>query len=595
MISGRIRYALLLLALGLCWPGSEGLASTPAGEPKRVLLLHSFGHDFAPFSMFTGHFRAELGRAWPGRMDFYDVSLLAARHDGPPDEAPFIGYLAAQFSGHAPDLVVPIGGPAARFAQRNRQRLFPDVPMLFAAVDQRIAADLTLGAGETVVAVRNDFAAAVAAILELVPRATRIAVVIGDSPIERFWAAEIRRELQPLAGRVELLWFDGLSFDEIKARAAALAPGSAILYTLLAMDGAGVSNPSDLMLTELSRVAAAPVFGIFESQLGMGIVGGRLISANELAARTARAAVRILRGEVPGSIAIPALDPGTPAYDWRELRRWDIDERRLPQGSALRFRERSVWEQYRLHIAAVATLVALQAALIAGLLVQRARRRRAEREALALSGRLITAHEDERRRIGRELHDDLTQRLALLAFDAARLQSGEDTAGGDGSTRSMHEALVRLSEDVHGLSYRLHPSVIEDLGLVEAIRAECDVVARREPLSVAVDAGEIPRALPSEVGLCLFRVTQEALRNVVRHARAGAVHVSIEPREAGVWLRVSDDGAGFEPKPPGGRPNLGIAGMRERVRLLGGRLQVESAPGAGTTVVAWVPVAGEAS
>ena len=128
----------------------------------------------------------------------------------------------------------------------------------------------------------------------------------------------------------------------------------------------------------------------------------------------------------------------------------------------------------------------MQAALIATLLLQHARRRRAEADAVDLSGRLLTAHEDERRHLARELHDDLTQRLARLAIDAGRLEQGD---GGDrGVVTTMRSDLVQLSEDVHALSYRLHPSVLDDLGLAEALRAECDRVARRGALRVEVDA-----------------------------------------------------------------------------------------------------------
>ena len=157
----------------------------------------------------------------------------------------------------------------------------------------------------------------------------------------------------------------------------------------------------------------------------------------------------------------------------------------------MRFRPPSLWEQHRLLIVTGTMIVLLQAALITALLLQRGRRRRAEKAAMALSGRLLTAHEDERRRLARELHDDLTQRLARLAIDAGKLERG---AGANAS--AMRQDLVRLSEDVHALSYRLHPSVLDDLGLVEALKAECDRVARHGALRVDVEASGVPEACP---------------------------------------------------------------------------------------------------
>ena len=208
------------------------------------------------------------------------------------------------------------------------------------------------------------------------------------------------------------------------------------------------------------------------------------------------------------------------------------------------------------------------------------------REIQQLAGRLITAHEDERQRLARELHDDLTQRLARLAIDAGRMESAVDAPEG---MRLLREGLVRLSEDVHALSYRLHPSVLDDLGLVEALKAECERVMRHGELRVDVEASAAPGILPAEVSLCLFRVAQEALSNAARHAHASAVTVVLSSRSRGLRLAVSDNGSGFDPDGPRGRASLGLASMRERVRLLHGELDIKSTPGRGTTVVAWVP------
>jgi len=211
---------------------------------------------------------------------------------------------------------------------------------------------------------------------------------------------------------------------------------------------------------------------------------------------------------------------------------------------------------------------------------------KSHREIQQLAGRLITAHEDERQRLARELHDDLTQRLARLAIDAGRMESAVDAPEG---MRLLREGLVRLSEDVHALSYRLHPSVLDDLGLVEALKAECERVMRHGELRVDVEASAAPGILPAEVSLCLFRVAQEALSNAARHAHASAVTVVLSSLSRGLRLAVSDNGSGFDPDGPRGRASLGLASMRERVRLLHGELDIKSTPGRGTTVVAWVP------
>lgn len=209
------------------------------------------------------------------------------------------------------------------------------------------------------------------------------------------------------------------------------------------------------------------------------------------------------------------------------------------------------------------------------------------REVQQLAGQLLTAHEDERRHLARELHDDLTQRLARIAIDAGLIERGQHAD--PNALGAIRRELVRMSEDVHALSYRLHPSILDDLGLVEALRTECSRVAHQAHLQVELNADEIPMGIDRDSSLCLFRIAQEALNNVAQHADAVSVKVALGREAQGVRLEVSDDGAGFDPQAPPSHPSLGMASMRERVRVLDGELDVHSAPGHGTTIIARVP------
>ena len=216
-------------------------------------------------------------------------------------------------------------------------------------------------------------------------------------------------------------------------------------------------------------------------------------------------------------------------------------------------------------------------------------RKQAENVLHDFSRRLIQAHEEERALLARELHDDLTQRLALLAIDVGRAERAAPAGPQAEAMQAVREGLVRLSEDVHALAYQLHPSILEELGLAEALRTECERVERQGGVRLSVRIDPAPDTLGSDAALCLFRVAQEALNNVVRHAGARAATVTLQPLDGGMLLAVRDDGAGFDPATPGTRRSLGLASMRERVQLVNGTLDVESAPGQGTAVVAWVP------
>src|SRR6516165_143330 len=189
-----------------------------------------------------------------------------------------------------------------------------------------------------------------------------------------------------------------------------------------------------------------------------------------------------------------------------------------------------------------------------GVTIDITKRRQAEEAARELSGRLINAQEEERSRLARELHDDVTQRLALLAIDAGRGERNLPSAAGGTAMRAMRESLIRLSEDVHALAYRLHPSILEDLGLIEALKTECERFGRVASIPVDLKAQEVPDPLPHAVALCLFRIAQESLRNVERHARARQARVSLRCLNGGVQLVIEDDGAGFDPAQQRDRP-----------------------------------------
>ncbi len=219
-------------------------------------------------------------------------------------------------------------------------------------------------------------------------------------------------------------------------------------------------------------------------------------------------------------------------------------------------------------------------------------RKRVEDELRDLSRRLIGAHEEERALLARELHDDVSQRLAVLAIDVGRAELAAPEEAQAEAMTAVREGLMRLSEDIHSLAYQLHPSVLEELGLDEALRAECERRGRQGVLDISVDLGPLPAVVGRDEALCLFRVAQEALNNVARHAGARAASVTLREMDGGLLLAVRDDGVGFDLENPRKGMRLGLVGMRERVRLVHGTLDVESAPGRGTTIVAWVPAEG---
>jgi signal transduction histidine kinase len=573
---------VLLLIFAIALPAG----SAAQDEPKRVLVLYSFGREY--FDGFGRGLRTELARLSTGPVELFEVSLETARFPETMNEAPFVDYLHALFAERHPDLVIAVAGPAARFCVKHREDLFPSTPMVLGGLERRVLRNTASARLTTAVPMAIDFPLAVENILRVAPDTTDIVVVLGGSAISKFWLAETQREFQSLSDRVRFAWLHGLSLGEMMERVAALPPHAAILFGEYG-DIAGDVNGADHPLTSLHRAASAPIFGLFDTQFGKGIVGGPLLSEAEASRQTASTAHRILNGEALANIEERPVTAGSPVYDFRELERWGIKEALLPPGSTVMFRPPSLWREYRVPLAIGLSVVAMQTALIAGLLLHRSGRQAAEEEVRALAHRLLTAHEDERRRLARELHDDLSQRLARLSIDAARVERSLSPSPEKESARTMRADIGRLGDDVHALAYQLHPSVLDDLGLNEALKVECEQFARRESIPARLTAFEAPSELPAEVSVCLFRIAQEALRNAARHSRATRVNLEVIAKNGTVRMTVSDDGVGFVPAQQRNR-SLGHASMRERALLVGGTLEIESAPGRGTTVHVSVPM-----
>ena len=344
-------------------------------------MLHSFGPRFKPWSDYEQAIRSEISRQWRKPVDFLDHSLVNARQDDENSEASFVEYLRTLYASRPVDLIVAIGAPSANFVQRYRQRLFPETPMVFTAVEQRRVQYEKLTENDTVVAVAHDFPAAFENILRVLPLTKTIAIVNGASPNEKFWLEEMRRELAPLAGRVELRWYDELSFEDILIDAARLPPHSAIFWHLMNVDAAGVAHETNEALNKLSSSANGPIFSYDGSFFGEAIVGGPMHSVHKSSRITAAVAIRILNGEKAGDIKTPPTGFAAPIFDWRQMQRWGISESNLPAGSTVYFREPTAWERYSWQIAFIIAIILIQAGLITILLQEHRRRQRAEVQA----------------------------------------------------------------------------------------------------------------------------------------------------------------------------------------------------------------------
>jgi len=218
--------------------------------------------------------------------------------------------------------------------------------------------------------------------------------------------------------------------------------------------------------------------------------------------------------------------------------------------------------------------------------------RRNEAQLRRLTANLLNAQEEERKRVARELHDDVNQRMAMLANEVSTL---EQTPPGSArllrkQLRSLRERVDQLSDDLRSAAHRLHPSALEHFGLVAAIESHCSDFVKLHRVQVKVTHRSVPESIPLEIALCLYRVTQECLNNIAKHSGAREAAVAIRGREGDIFLSVTDNGSGFDPGLAADQSGLGIVGIRERVRLVDGTVSIDSQPGHGTQIDVRVPL-----
>ena len=457
--------------------------SLSAAEPKRVLLVHSFGSAAPPFTVESMAFETELVAKTVDRVDLDEVSLDMARYADREMQEAIVDYLQKRQVKWQPDLVVPIGAPAAVFIANYRDRLFPKTPILYASADRRLLPPGALEKNAAYVGQIYEIPGLIEDMLQIAPATKNIAVVVGATPLEHYWQEAFQKAAEPFAGRINFIYYSDLSFDQMQERVSTLPPNSYIFFLLLLRDAAGVTQNGDQALQRLHAVARAPINSIFNHQLGLGIVGGRLYQSDRVGKEAAKVAIRILHGEPASSIPPKLIERLPPRYDWSELRRWKINEKFLPAGSTVLFRQQSVWERYRVWIMAGFSIFILQGLLITALLANLVKRHRAERS-LAQAQEEAHRHREQINLLGRvSLLGEMTASLAHELYQPLSAIITNANAGmrsidkGKEDPASLREILV----DVEADGRRAH----------DIIRNVRNTVKKSDPTRRRIDLNEL--------------------------------------------------------------------------------------------------------
>jgi len=696
---------------------ATGIAlDAPAAEPQMaVLALYGSRPDLPTNVVVDEILRSTLERELGPHLDFYAEFLDTARWPEAEAQAAVRDLLRRKYAQRKLSVIIAVARPAINFIRIYGDELFPGVPIV-AYGDSEALGDWPPSRPITGTLAKIDLSSTVELILRLQPRTREILVISGTSDADRWRQSEARRQLDRLEKRVKLTYMDAGSVQDFVRTVARVPDETVILFLSMYQDSAGNKLLSHEVLARIAKEARVPVYNQTATHVGLGSVGGVVFDPEILGLETAQLTLRVLRGERLQDLPVQESKSTVPMVDWRQVKRWGLDEKRLPAGTVVRFREASVWQSYKWYIIGSITLILLETLFIFGLVWQRERRRRAEvllreseerfrlvansapvliwmsgpdklcnyvnqawleftrrpaeeelgngwaegvhaedlkfcldtyksafdrresfkmqyrvrrndgeyrwvfdlgvprfnpdgsfagyigscmdvterkmaEDALAsLSGHLIEAQEEERKRIARELHDDYNQRLAMMAIELEKLAENVGASSVEAGQRlqGLYNQASELGADLHSLSHSLHSSTLESLGLVAGVRAFCEEFAEQQHIQVDFAHEDVPRGIPADTALCIFRVAQEGLRNVKRHSGADRTEVRLEWKDEKLHLSVSDWGRGFEPNKPS-VSGIGIRSMEERLRVLGGHLEIHSRRLQGTTIDAWLP------
>ena len=590
-------------------------AKAQVKETRRVLILNELGPGSPAINLIDGEIRTRLERS-PYQIELYTESLETTLFPDPAIQKEFFDSYIRKYRDHKPDVIIAVGPTPVHLLVQSHEKFFADIPVVFCVTTPEMVGNPTVDSSFTGVWEMPDFTKTLEVALKLLPSTRHIVVVGGVSPYDRANEAIIKDGLRRYETRFDVTYLTDLDMPTLLQRLMRLPENSIILQAGISEDAAGtryiVATQSNPMVAQAANAPVFPAGDMADVDVDHGAIGGYVTSFTKEGEIVAEDADRILNGDKAKDIPIVR---GANAYifDLRALKRWGLKEADVPPGSTVLNRQPSLWQSFRWYVIGGMTLILVEALLISGLLWQRIRRRAAEtkliiankqladditerklaEEALAdMSRKLLEAQEQERVRIGRELHDDINQRLSLLSVEIDGMKEVSPVTNGELRSR-MDELGKRTSEIsavVQSLSHELHSSKLEYLGLVLAMKGFCKEFGESHKVEVAFASEGIPPIVPPDISLCLFRVMQEALHNALKHSGVKLFDVKLLGSPTEIRLTVRDLGKGFDPELAKDTPGLGLVSMQERVRLVKGTISISSRPLSGTEINVHVPL-----
>jgi len=609
--------ALLLRLLILLLAGLAATTSTAAEPlPRSALVISQWDPGLPFYTALDNAFDATLHANSPVPISVYSEALDLSRFSSPTYQENFRRYLREKYRDKNLGVIVTVGPLALEFMLGARLEQSPRVRLVFSTVDERSIAKLQLPPDVTGTTIRLTLHDMVAMARAVVPKLEGVALVgepLGATSVYRNFRDEL-----PQLRELKFIDLTSLPLAEVKKRVAALPENTAILYTAIFVDGAGIAFDPTVALEAIAEVANRPIINSTETQLGHGAVGGLILRPNLIGDDAARLTLRILNGESAANIPVVLGDYAKPMFDWRQLTRWGIRESQLPPGSEIRFRVPGIWEQYRWYVLTALFIAVLQLVMIIWLLVERRRRHIVE---LNLRHRLAEVIHLNRSATAGALSASIAHELnqplgAILSnAEAAELYLEANPPNLEriktilGNIRRDDQHAANIIIHMRGLLKEKSEAGLQDVALNDAIKDTVQFIApeatkRGVVLNTNLVQGDLSvradKIQLEQVIMNLALNALDAMKNCVPDRRQLSIKTALVGKSE-VKVSVSDSGTGIVPdklnkifdtfyttKQSG--TGLGLPIARTIIENFGGRIWAENRPKGGAVVRFTLPL-----
>jgi signal transduction histidine kinase len=587
-------------------------------DAKRVLILFPGQSDLPAYPNVIKGIKSSLEADTEYRIDYFIEYMDLYRNPKRDAHQYIIDLNRYKFSKKKLDLIITYSAPSLSLVVAQGHDLFPRTPVVFAGILREQLKGLKISPMVTGVLADVDFVGLLETALKIHPQTRHVAIVNGASKTDLFFEKEFRKALDPYAERLDFIYLTRLPIGQILERVRDLPDNTVILFYLLTRDGEGKGFPPWRAASIVAKAANAPVYGCLDSYIGHGIVGGRMTSMEMTGAEAGERALRIMRGEKPSDIPVSSQGTTIDLFDWRQFKRWDISEHRLPLGSIVINRQESFFEHYKWLVIGVIVFVAVQSYLVGFLIVLNRKQRKLSANLVATEGRYRRLLQVERAaRLGElsaSLAHEINQPLsAAMSSTQAALRFLRANPIDIERLRNILQNIVQDNKRASGVIRNMREflkcgQVEKTPILINTILNDVLVVFRGEALARGIHIEKHFKSVLAPV-MANKSQLQQVVLNLIMNAADAVSENTAEDRKiliksseinGNVRVAVRDTGAGIDPatmekvfKPffttKSGGMGMGLVLCRSIIEEHGGHIRLEKNATAGVTVTFELP------